>query len=124
MNTEIYQCMFDPSRVVPQSTVIFLCPDSRMLGCFYMTVHQQDSSQPQQSHDSPQDRTGAGLTMEETDEAMLPGMMMVLMLGAVECGLTQCQILAHTAGGRNRETYRFQIVLARRLVDRRWLFCR
>jgi hypothetical protein len=42
---------------------------------FYMTVHQQDSSQPQQSHDSPQERTGAGLTMEETEEAMLAGML-------------------------------------------------
>jgi hypothetical protein len=41
----------------------------------YMTVHQQDSSQPQQSHDSPQERTGAGLTMEETVEAMLAGML-------------------------------------------------
>jgi hypothetical protein len=32
---------------------------------FYMTTHQQDSSQPQQSHDSPQ----------ETEDAMLAGML-------------------------------------------------
>jgi len=37
-------------------------------------VHQQDSSQPQQSQDSPQ-LTGWGLTMVEMDEVMLAGMM-------------------------------------------------
>jgi len=41
-----------------------------------MTTHQQDSSQPQQSQLSPQERTGWGLTMEETEEVMLPGMLM------------------------------------------------
>jgi hypothetical protein len=41
----------------------------------YMTTHQQDSSQPQQSHASPQVRTGAGLMMVETVEAMLAGML-------------------------------------------------
>jgi hypothetical protein len=63
----------------------FACPDLVMKCCddvmlslslvLYMTVHQQDSSQPQQSHDSPQERTGAGLTMEEMEEAMLAGML-------------------------------------------------
>lgn len=42
-----------------------------------MTTHQQDSSQPQQSHDSPQD-TGLGLIMVETEEATLAGMVMML----------------------------------------------
>jgi hypothetical protein len=46
-----------------------------------MTTHQQDSSQPQQSHDSPHERTGEGLMMEETEETMLPGMVMVLNRG-------------------------------------------
>lgn len=41
----------------------------------YITVHQHDSSQPQQSQDSPQERTGEGLTMEETEEAMLAGIL-------------------------------------------------
>ncbi|KAF2715551.1 hypothetical protein K504DRAFT_529707 [Pleomassaria siparia CBS 279.74] len=41
----------------------------------YMTTHQQDSSQPQQSQDSPQ-LTGFGLTMEVTEEIVEPGMMM------------------------------------------------
>jgi hypothetical protein len=38
-----------------------------------MTTHQQDSSQPQQSQDSPQD-TGLGFTMEvmvETEPGMV-----------------------------------------------------
>lgn len=40
----------------------------------YMTVHQQDSSQPQQSHDSP--HLGAvGLTMVEMEEATLAGIL-------------------------------------------------
>ncbi|KAJ4986148.1 hypothetical protein SVAN01_08412 [Stagonosporopsis vannaccii] len=39
-----------------------------------MTVHQQDSSQPQQSQDSPQ-LTGFGLMMVEIDEAVLDGML-------------------------------------------------
>jgi hypothetical protein len=43
----------------------------------YITVHQQDSSQPQQSQDSPQERTGWGLMMEETEEAMLPGILKI-----------------------------------------------
>jgi hypothetical protein len=43
----------------------------------HMTTHQQDSSQPQQSHDSPQE-TGLGLMMVETEEATLVGMLMVL----------------------------------------------
>lgn len=38
-----------------------------------MTVHQQDSVQPQQSQDSPQPM-GLGLTMEETEEVVLVGM--------------------------------------------------
>jgi hypothetical protein len=42
-----------------------------------MTTHQQDSSQPQQSHDSPQESTGWGLMMEETEETMLPGILKV-----------------------------------------------
>ena len=41
----------------------------------YMTTHQQDSSQPQQSQDSPQE-TGLGLTMEVMVETE-PGMMKV-----------------------------------------------
>jgi len=43
-------------------------------GCPHMTTHQQDSSQPQQSQDSPQE-TGLGLTMVEMEEATLAGMM-------------------------------------------------
>lgn len=43
----------------------------------YMTTHQHDSSQPQQSHSSPQERTGEGLMIEETEEAVLPGMVTV-----------------------------------------------
>lgn len=43
-------------------------------GRLYMTTHQQDSSQPQQSQDSPQE-TGLGLMMVETEEATLAGMM-------------------------------------------------
>jgi len=46
-----------------------------------MTTHQQDSSQPQQSHDSPQE-TGLGLMMVETEEATLAGMLMVLVEAA------------------------------------------
>ena len=39
-----------------------------------MTVHQQDSSQPQQSQDSP--HLGAvGLTMVEMEEATLAGIL-------------------------------------------------
>lgn len=42
----------------------------------YMTVHQQDSSQPQQSQDSP--HLGAvGLTMVEMEEATLAGILKV-----------------------------------------------
>jgi hypothetical protein len=41
---------------------------------FYMTTHQQDSSQPQQSQDSP--HLGAvGLTMVEMEEATLAGIL-------------------------------------------------
>jgi hypothetical protein len=43
----------------------------------YITTHQQDSSQPQQSQDSPQPKTGEGLTMEETVEATLAGIVNV-----------------------------------------------
>jgi hypothetical protein len=43
-----------------------------------MTTHQQDSSQPQQSHDSPHLGAGEGLMMVETVEAMLEGMFVVL----------------------------------------------
>jgi hypothetical protein len=42
-----------------------------------MTVHQQDSSQPQQSHDSPHFGAGEGLMMVETVEAMLEGIVAV-----------------------------------------------
>ena len=38
----------------------------------YMTTHQQDSSHPQQSHDSPH-LTGLGLTMVVMEEAALAG---------------------------------------------------
>jgi hypothetical protein len=38
----------------------------------YMTTHQQDSSQPQQSQLSPQD-TGLGLIMVVMEEAVLAG---------------------------------------------------
>jgi len=41
-----------------------------------MTVHQQDSSQPQQSQLSPQD-TGLGLMMVVIEEAALAGILMV-----------------------------------------------
>ena len=37
-----------------------------------MTVHQQDSSQPQQSQDSPQ-LTGLGLIMVEIEDEVLAG---------------------------------------------------
>jgi hypothetical protein len=37
-----------------------------------MTTHQQDSSHPQQSHDSPQ-ATGLGLMMVVMEEAALAG---------------------------------------------------
>jgi hypothetical protein len=43
----------------------------------YMTVHQQDSSQPQQSHDSPHFGAGEGLMIVETEEATLAGIVMV-----------------------------------------------
>jgi hypothetical protein len=43
-----------------------------------MTTHQQDSSQPQQSHDSPHLGAGVGLMMEATEEATLAGIVMVL----------------------------------------------
>jgi|TARA_R110002003_G_scaffold149_1_gene13482 hypothetical protein len=58
---------------------------SRVNPVLYMTTHQQDSSQPQQSHDSPHERTGEGLMMEETEEATLPGMVMVLNRGCRAC---------------------------------------
>lgn len=51
----------------------------------YMTTHQHDSSQPQQSHDSPHERTGEGLMIEETEEATLPGM-----VKAEECSCGGC----------------------------------
>jgi hypothetical protein len=44
----------------------------------HMTTHQQDSSQPQQSHDSPQE-TGLGLMMVEIEEATLAGILTVSM---------------------------------------------
>ena len=44
----------------------------------YMTVHQQDSSQPQQSHDSPHFGAGEGLMMVEMEEATLAGILMVV----------------------------------------------
>ena len=40
----------------------------------YMTTHQQDSSQPQQSQASPH-LMGLGLTMEVMEEAALAGML-------------------------------------------------
>lgn len=41
-----------------------------------MTVHQQDSSQPQQSQDSPQvGLMGLGLMMEVMEEVVLPFML-------------------------------------------------
>jgi hypothetical protein len=48
-----------------------------------MTTHQQDSSQPQQSQDSPQER-GLGLTMEVMVETE-PGMMTVGSEKMLEC---------------------------------------
>jgi hypothetical protein len=48
-----------------------------------MTTHQQDSSQPQQSQDSPQE-TGLGLTMEVIVETE-PGMMKVGSKNVLEC---------------------------------------
>jgi hypothetical protein len=42
-----------------------------------MTTHQQDSSQPQQSHDSPH-RTGLGLMMETMEEVVLPGILKIV----------------------------------------------
>ena len=42
----------------------------------YITTHQHDSSQPQQSHSSPQDK-GLGLTMEVTEEMAEPGMLIL-----------------------------------------------
>jgi hypothetical protein len=58
-----------------------LCSLDVVVDCspVYMTTHQQDSSQPQQSHDSPHLGAGVGLMMEETEEAMLAGIMMVLL---------------------------------------------
>jgi hypothetical protein len=46
----------------------------------YMTTHQQDSSQPQQSQDSPHFTTGPGLMMVETVEATEAGMFVLLVL--------------------------------------------
>jgi hypothetical protein len=43
-----------------------------------MTTQKQDSSHPQHSHDSPQESTGAGLMIEEIDEATLPVIVVVL----------------------------------------------
>jgi hypothetical protein len=41
-----------------------------------MTTHQQDSSQPQQSQDSPQEvEMGLGLMMEAMEEVVLPGIL-------------------------------------------------
>jgi hypothetical protein len=41
-----------------------------------MTTHQQDSSQPQQSHSSPQEvEMGLGLTMEVMEEVVEPGIL-------------------------------------------------
>jgi hypothetical protein len=57
----------------------------RVSPLLYMTTHQQDSSQPQQSHDSPHERTGEGLMMEETEEATLPGMVIVFDRGRRAC---------------------------------------
>jgi hypothetical protein len=44
-----------------------------------MTTHQQDSSQPQQSQLSPQERAGLGLMMEEMEEATLAGMLRIVL---------------------------------------------
>jgi hypothetical protein len=44
-----------------------------------MTTHQQDSSQPQQSQLSPQERAGLGLMMEEMEEAALAGMLRIVL---------------------------------------------
>lgn len=44
-----------------------------------MTTHQQDSSQPQQSHDSPQEvEMGLGLMMDVMEEVVLPGILIVV----------------------------------------------
>lgn len=41
-----------------------------------MTTHQQDSSQPQQSHSSPQPMVvGLGLMMDLIDEVVEPGIL-------------------------------------------------
>jgi hypothetical protein len=45
----------------------------------YMTTHQQDSSHPQQSQLSPQERTGLGLMMEEMEEAAPAGMLRMVL---------------------------------------------
>lgn len=42
-----------------------------------MTTHQQLSSQPQQSHSSPQERMGLGLMMEERVEVVLEAAILV-----------------------------------------------
>ncbi|KAH7076315.1 hypothetical protein FB567DRAFT_157917 [Paraphoma chrysanthemicola] len=69
----------------------------------YMTMHQHDSSQPQQSHDSPHERTGEGLMIEETEEATLPGMVMVEECSCGSCGavrtLRSDRLRSLTCGG-------------------------
>lgn len=62
---------------------MMICRIRRMGYCvdsmdIYMTVHQQDSSQPQHSHDSPHLGAGEGLMMVETEEATLAGILKVV----------------------------------------------
>jgi hypothetical protein len=53
-------------------SLVFSQPD------VYITTHQHDSSQPQQSHDSPQvGLMGFGLMMEEMEDVVLPFMVAV-----------------------------------------------
>jgi hypothetical protein len=62
-----------------------------------MTTHQQDSSQPQQSQDSPHFGAGVGLMMVETVEAMEPGMLVVVM----EAGLSGVSAVQGSAERRS-----------------------
>lgn len=53
-----------------------------------MTTHQQDSSQPQQSHSSPQPMVvGLGLMMDLMLEVVLPGILEGF--GRLGCGVLQ-----------------------------------
>ena len=73
----LLQLSFTDSSQVSSNVMIVMFVSGISCPPVYMTTHQHDSSQPQQSHDSPHFGAGEGLMMVETEEATLAGIVMV-----------------------------------------------